>query len=703
MTTRRTAVAAALAGLAAVTVTGLAHADAPAQAPAIRIPDRATITVNGHGYGHGHGLSQYGAEGAARKGLSGAEIVRFYYPHTKAGTAKGPVRVHLTADTDDNTTVVARSGLKVRNLDNGSTAAVPTKGAAGKASRWRLSPGAGGATKVSYLHSGWHLWRTLRGDAEFRAGGPLKLVVASSVVTYRGTLQLRTLPGTPAKQRVTVNRVPLDDYVRGVIPREMPALWHQAALRAQAIAARTYAAFEVADSTNHVYQLCDTTSCQVYGGMSAEASSTNEATRATAGQIRTYRGAPAFTQFSASSGGWTSDGGKPYLPAQRDPYDGWPGNGVHTWSTTVTSGAIEKAWRSLGNLTGITVTKRDGHGQWNGRVVSMTLHGSNNDVDLSGDAFRLGLGLRSTWFSLGAVTRTAPARSAGAGSTARAASVDYVALGDSYSAAPLVPTLRTDPAGCLRSTNNYPAFLAGYLDVATYRDVTCSGARVRDFTHRQDPVIPGPKVVPQVGALSRKTDLVTVGIGGNDFGLFGDLTSVCPAVAQAQPKGAPCRRHFTDAHGVNTKYRDARRIRSHVAAGLRAVHRAAPHAHVVVVGYPRLLPTKGTCAAAPFATGDYAFARRVGILLNRSLRLAATAHHATYVSTYGVSRGHDVCAGRRAWVNGPENTATAAAFHPFEKGERGMARRVYRVLTGDVAPRGGDAMPPPGSVILNRP
>ena len=172
MTTRRTAVAAALAGLAAVTVTGLAHAGAPAHAPAIRIPDRATITVNGHGYGHGHGLSQYGAEGAARKGLSGAQIVRFYYPHTKAGTSKGPVRVHITADTDDNTTVVARSGLKVRNLDNGSTAAVPTKGAAGQASRWRLSAGAGGATKVSYLNSGWHLWRTLRGDAELPGRRP---------------------------------------------------------------------------------------------------------------------------------------------------------------------------------------------------------------------------------------------------------------------------------------------------------------------------------------------------------------------------------------------------------------------------------------------------------------------------------------------------------------------------------------------------
>ena len=285
----------------------------------------------------------------------------------------------------------------------------------------------------------------------------------------------------------------------------------------------------------------------------------------------------------------------------------------------------------------------------------------------------------------------------------RTAVVDYVALGDSYSAGPLIPAMRTDPLGCVRSTNNYPAFLAGYLAVSTYRDVTCSGARVRDLTHQQTAIFGGARVPPQVAALSKQTDLVTVGIGGNDFGLFGDLTSVCPTLAQQQPHGAPCLRHFTDARGVNTKYRDARRVRSHVAAGLREIHRAAPHARVVVVGYPRLLPDRGTCAAGPFATGDYRFARHVGILLNRSLRLAAAAHRATYVSTYGVSRGHDVCAGARAWINGPQTTATAAAFHPFEKGERGMARHVLHVLTGRTAPTGADAMPPPGSVILNAP
>ena len=109
---------------------------------------------------------------------------------------------------------------------------------------------------------------------------------------------------------------------------------------------------------------------------------------------------PSFTQFSSSSGGWTSDGGKPYLPAQKDPYDGWSGNAVHRWTTTVTSGAIEKAWPALGNLTSISIDKRDGHGQWNGRVEEMTLHGSKADRQLTGDDFRSALGLRSTWFTI---------------------------------------------------------------------------------------------------------------------------------------------------------------------------------------------------------------------------------------------------------------------------------------------------------------
>jgi stage II sporulation protein D len=359
------------------------------------------ITIDGRGWGHGHGLSQYGAEGAARKGRTARQIVHFYYPHTHAGTAKGHVRVLVTADTDDNTTVVTRSGLRVRDLRDGSTRRLPTSGAVGRASRWRLSSGSSGTTRLSYRTGAWHLWKRLPGDAEFRASGPIRLIVGGQKVAYRGALQSRTPATGRASRRVTVNRVALDDYVRGVIPREMPASWHRAALRAQAIAARTYASFEERSSTNPVWQLCDTSACQVYGGRSAEYSSTNAAVDATAGRILTHGGLPAFTQFSASNGGWTSDGGKPYLVAKPDPYDGWPGNLVHAWTTSVTSRSIERAWPVLGDLQAIRVTSRDGNGHWGGRVLTLTLRGSKGSVrDLSGDTFRALLGLRSTWFDL---------------------------------------------------------------------------------------------------------------------------------------------------------------------------------------------------------------------------------------------------------------------------------------------------------------
>ena len=147
-----------------------------------------------------------------------------------------------------------------------------------------------------------------------------------------------------------MNVLSMDDYVKGVVPREMPASWDPDAVRSQAVAARTYAAFDRAAHPTRSYQTCDTTSCQVYGGVGAEDSRGNAAVVATADQVLNYRGKPAFTQFGSSSGGWLAAGSQPYLVAKADPYDGWSGNGVHTWSTTITRTAIQRAWPSLGTL-----------------------------------------------------------------------------------------------------------------------------------------------------------------------------------------------------------------------------------------------------------------------------------------------------------------------------------------------------------------
>ncbi|MDN4160375.1 SGNH/GDSL hydrolase family protein [Nocardioides abyssi] len=262
--------------------------------------------------------------------------------------------------------------------------------------------------------------------------------------------------------------------------------------------------------------------------------------------------------------------------------------------------------------------------------------------------------------------------------------LDYVALGDSYSAGPLVPLLRLDPLGCIRSTANYPAYLARHLGAASYLDVTCSGAETADLTtRRQETIIPGPAPAPQVDVLTDETDLVTIGIGGNDYELFGSMIEVCGEVAALAPNGAPCRRHFTNAKGVDTKLRDADRIRKDVGAVIRTVARRAPDAAIAVVGYPRLLPQKGACTAVGFAKGDYAWGNKVERRLNRSIKLAARSNGATYVNLYPASRGHDACAGGQAWINGKTlNPLRAANFHPFGRGMKAIAQEVYRQLSG---------------------
>ena len=388
------------AGAAAVLTAALLTLDGgvPATAtPGLVVPKGATVVIHGRGFGHGHGMSQYGAQGAAKQGRSTRQILGFYYPKTDTGHAGGKVRVLLTASIGQATTVVARPGLRVRDLAQGTTTAVPTGGKAANATRWRMAGDGSGGTQVSYLTGAWHVWRTLKGNGEFRSTkSALTLVLGGTHTTYRGTLRsMGAISRTT--HRITVNKVSLEGYVQGVVPREMPSSWRPAALRAQAVAARTYAAYEAGHPYDPRFSLCDSTSCQVYGGLTAEVASTNQATAATAGQIRTYQGSPAFTQFSASNGGWLAAGSQPYLVAKRDPYDTGAVDPYASWKVRVTARRIQQTWPALGRLTSIEVTSRDGNGEWGGRIQTLTLHGSQADKHLSGDDFRGGLGLRSTW------------------------------------------------------------------------------------------------------------------------------------------------------------------------------------------------------------------------------------------------------------------------------------------------------------------
>lgn len=364
------------------------------------VPVGKKIVVKGHGYGHGHGMSQYGAQGAALDGLAYKEIVDFYYPGTAWGKVTGKVRVLISADTSDDVVVSPTAGLAVRDLTDRSTHVLPVRDGV---TRWRLDVREG-RTVVELYSDRWRRFtapwaRDLGGDAEFFANSPITLWTPSGSATYRGILRAAS-PSPGSASRDTVNIVSMDQYVMGVVPYEMPASWHPEAVKAQAVAARTYATWSRNQNFRRHYQICDTTSCQVYGGTGGEDPRSNAAVRATRRQILTYGGAPAFTQFSASSGGWTSAGSVPYLPAQEDPYDAWDGNSVHAWSVTVDASQLERSYPSIGNLRRIWVTSRDGNGEWQGRVTELVLDGSNGAATITGDSFRWTFGLRSSWFSI---------------------------------------------------------------------------------------------------------------------------------------------------------------------------------------------------------------------------------------------------------------------------------------------------------------
>lgn len=394
-------VTATLTVTAAVVLTGgAAPVGAQRTGQTYRVPDSKVLVVRGHGYGHGHGMSQYGAYGAARQGLSHEEILEFYYPGTSWGTARGRVRVLISADTTRAVVVSPAEGLHVWDRGARTKHVLPEIEGV---SRWRLTVD-GGKAVIEYRTGRWHRYapegkKALVGEGQFRAKEPLTLWTPNGPKKYRGALRMAQ-PRDGSRDRDTVNILGMDKYIQGVIPHEMPPSWHPEAVQAQAVAARTYAAWSRAQNHRGHYQICDTTSCQVYGGVDAEHPASNDAVRETRRQILTHDEHPAFTQFSASSGGWTSAGSRSYLPAQPDPYDQHESNPVHTWETKVDAAKLEQKFPALGRLQAIRVVSRDGNGEWQGRVWKIVLDGSRADRTMSGDDFRWTFGLRSSWFTI---------------------------------------------------------------------------------------------------------------------------------------------------------------------------------------------------------------------------------------------------------------------------------------------------------------
>ena len=255
----------------------------------------------------------------------------------------------------------------------------------------------------------------------------------------------------------------------------------------------------------------------------------------------------------------------------------------------------------------------------------------------------------------------------------------YVAMGDSYTAAPLFP-LDDDLVidDCLRSDQNYPTLVADDLDI-TVTDVSCSGASTNSifneqkFTTKVQP--------PQIEALPADADLVTVGIGANDFTFFSDMIFDCLAVADRDVQGAPCREANTNAAGRDSLRRNLGKIRKNVKKVVAAITEQAPDARVLLVGYPQIIPSEGTCRPRlPLAIGDYAYTRDLNLLLAKAVRNGGVAAGAEYVDLVEASQGHDICA-EKPWVAGIRGKDNkAAGLHPYPAEQQAVAELILERL-----------------------
>lgn len=411
-------------GMCATVTRAAGVADAPGGERAVRPAADRTFQLEGRGRGHGRGMSQWGANGAARLGYGYRDILGAYYPGTSPRLgASDTLRVRLTAP-GPVLEVVPQEGTDLRvtlagadQVDGGGL--LPeTLGVCGVRS-WRVRHVSGGLRLEGLACDVW-VPQPVRGRLTFRGamtfGTPrdvVRVLLPGSTPRtrrdYRGTV---TATLDPLGTYRIVNTVPLEDYLRSVVPAEMPAGWPLQALKAQAVAARTYALRD-ALTPGAAWDTCDSTSCQVYPGMAdhdesgvrtvrREWTRSDTAVTETAGEILTFGGIPAFTEFGAANGGRTAagtdPGHHPYQVARDDPWDRVVPNDAHRWEIVLPAASLERAWPGLGRVEAVRVTERDGGGAWGGRVLSVRVDGSAGSVVLPGQAFRSALGLRSTWW-----------------------------------------------------------------------------------------------------------------------------------------------------------------------------------------------------------------------------------------------------------------------------------------------------------------
>lgn len=252
--------------------------------------------------------------------------------------------------------------------------------------------------------------------------------------------------------------------------------------------------------------------------------------------------------------------------------------------------------------------------------------------------------------------------------TGARAAANYVALGDSYAAGPLIPN-PVLPLGCLKSSNNYPHLAAPGIGL-TLRDASCSGATTADMTNPQNVEPDGPNP-PQFNSLDSETQVVSLTIGGNDIG-FSEVAESCITL---NPFSHPCLDKY-DAGGVDQLKARIEATAPKVAAVLQGIHSRSPAAKLYVVNYPAIFPETGfgCWPQMPIGFQDVPYLRSTEQRLNSMLATQAAANGATLVSWYNASIGHDACKGSSTrWVEPLVPGELAAPIHPNQAGMVGGA------------------------------
>lgn len=250
--------------------------------------------------------------------------------------------------------------------------------------------------------------------------------------------------------------------------------------------------------------------------------------------------------------------------------------------------------------------------------------------------------------------------------------MNYVALGDSFVAGGGITTTSTV---CLRSDHNYPALLAKELAGNSFVDRSCGGA-TNDSVMNGTVMSNGVTLPAQIDSVRADTDLVTIGIGGNDSAATARLFVSCLIPSSSSPQ--KCRSTLAS---ISKQFVTTRRNIAHTLEKIKA---RAPHARVILVGYLRILPDFGTCPAIPVTAEELRLAAAAEADLDNTLRLAAADADVLFLPMRSPSVGHDACAGENAWVNGITAARGDGVFlHPRAAGMRAVAKAIHARVTAN--------------------